>query len=39
MVAWEGTGVWVLNLTEEQSDAYNLLPPTFDVSDECTETL
>jgi hypothetical protein len=32
MLAWEGTGVWVLELTKDNIDVYNQLPPTNDVS-------
>jgi len=35
LLAWEGTGVWVLDLTEENHETYESLPPTDDVSDEC----
>ena len=38
MMAWEGEGCWILNLTKDNIDEYNKLPPTFDL-DEHRENL
>jgi hypothetical protein len=32
VLAWEGSGVWVLEMTDELAEVYEQLPPTFDVS-------
>ncbi|KAF7188557.1 Intracellular protein transport protein USO1 [Pseudocercospora fuligena] len=38
MMAWEGEGVWILNLSKDNIDEYGKFPPTFDM-DEHRENL